>query len=204
MFQDVPPTVQCRMDLLGIRKKSYISSISFVANLLANAWHGKDGSVKDTNILIDSLKDLHVFLSIPLILETFEREGLYEIETLGGYKIICEILLMCLTESSIKFNLTVPLKILEISKKYFYCEQNVHSDLDNILGSMGDSNRRDLLDSLVKHKLWKDPNFWEASLVLKITELKKSPGVVTLSGQEVQEKIGDLVYSIAENLVQLK
>lgn len=105
IFSDIPEAVKCRLQLLGIKEKSYVSSVSFVANLLANAWHGNDGSLQDTDTFIDTIKNLHVFLSVPILLQSFEKCNRLEIESLGGYKIVSEILLMCLTESGLKFNI---------------------------------------------------------------------------------------------------
>ena len=130
IFSDIPEAVECRLDLLGIKKKPYISSICFISNLLANAWHGRRGAIGDTDTLIDTLKNLHVFLSVPILLESFEKHGTSEIASFEGYKIISEIVLMCLTESTLKFNIQVPLRILEMSKKYYFTDNNTHSDLD--------------------------------------------------------------------------
>lgn len=69
---------------------------------------------------------------------------------------------------------------------------------------MANSDKIYLIESLTKHKIWKDPKFWEAALVHMIREFQKCSGNLVQVGEYVQEKISELVIKIAQQLIGLK
>ena len=99
------------------------------------------------------LKNNPVYLTLPIILQSFDGFSLFEIESEGGYKVISEIIMMCLTESALKFDVQVPIELLELSKKYF-CILGEAPTM--ILEQPADLKKKLLIEEIRFHKLWKD------------------------------------------------
>lgn len=124
-----------------------------MANLVANAWLGNESSLPDTDLFIDMLKNKSVYLTLPVILESFSGTSMLRIENRGGYKVISEIIMMCLTESGLQFDVQVPIQLLNISKKY-YCLKKDTDGEDMILAEPSPKDFVYLIEEIKRHKLW--------------------------------------------------
>ena len=207
LFNNIPEDVSIHLSQLGIKQQKYISSVSFVANLVANAWLGNESSLQDTDYFIDMLKKKYVYLTMPIILDSFRICKIFEIETEGGYKVISELIMMCLTESILQFDVEVPLKLLEISQKYFYvvknqeeaggCSGMILKDLDI------DDSKVHLIKEIRKHKLWKEDKFWEIGVLSLVDTEKKKFILGNCKTESFDKAVEQILTKVAHNMVLL-
>jgi hypothetical protein len=140
------------------KPEAYLDRIVFMGRKMINSWFGKEVSLEHFNMFIDLLKDKNYLLSFPVMLESFRKFNYFQVHE-NGYKTFCELILLCLTQSSILKSVTIPLILLNMSSTYYTTQQS---------GTMVY-----LMEGIRKHNIFtSDSKFWEACILYKVINTK--------------------------------
>jgi hypothetical protein len=140
------------------KPEAYLDRIVFMGRKMINSWFGKEVSLEHFNMFIDLLKDKNYLLSFPVMLESFRKFNYFQVHE-NGYKTFCELILLCLTQSSILKGVTIPLILLNMSSTYYTTQQS---------GSMVY-----LMEGIRKHNIFtSDSKFWETCILYKVINTK--------------------------------
>lgn len=77
----------------------YLDKITFVARKMVSLWFGQEISLEHFNMCIDVFHDKNYLISFPLMLESFRKFQYFQIHQ-AGFKTLCELVMVCLTEVS--------------------------------------------------------------------------------------------------------
>lgn len=140
------------------KPEAYLDRIVFMGRKMINSWFGKEITLEHFNMFIDLLKDKNYLLSFPVMLEAFRKFNYFQVHE-NGYKTFCELILLCLTQSSILKSVTIPLILLNMSSTYYTTES---------AGRMVY-----LMEGIRKHNIFtSDSKFWEACVLYKAINTK--------------------------------
>lgn len=143
----------------NIKPENFMDRITFMGRRLVNIWFGKEITVEQFNMFSDLLREKIFLLSFPLMLEAFKKLGHYSIKE-NGYKHICELLQVCLTQCYLCRSVAIPLMLLSISSACY---------------SQIDGKVVYLREGIRNHQIFKsDPRFWEACILYKTFTNKQS------------------------------
>lgn len=143
----------------NIKPESFMDRITFMGRRLVNIWFGKEISVEQFNTFSDLLREKIFLLSFPLMLEAFKKLGHYTIKE-NGYKHVCELIQVCLTQCYHCRSVAIPLMLLNISSACY---------------SQIDGKVVYLREGIRNHQIFKyDPRFWETCILYKTFTNKQS------------------------------
>lgn len=142
----------------AVKPEAYLDRIVFMGRKMINSWFGKEVSLEHFNMFIDLLKDKNYLLSFPVMLEAFRKFNYFQVHE-NGYKTFCELILLCLTQSSILKSVTIPLILLNMSSTYYTTEPTGRMIY--------------LMEGIRKHNIFtSDFKFWEACILYKVINTK--------------------------------
>lgn len=75
----------------------YLDKVVFIGRKLVNIWFGKEINLEHFNLFIDLLKDKNYLISFPIMMEAFRKLNYFQVQP-SGFKPVCELILICLTE----------------------------------------------------------------------------------------------------------
>lgn len=200
IFGDVPSEVEIHLANSGIKCSNYFNSITFVTNYIVNSWLGNDHCLSDTDTFIQLIKEDHILHTISSIFTCFKKMSIYQIEEEKGYNQVKEIFLMCLTQSQIKYNVIVPIELINIANTYYFPVTEIGGE---------EVKRIYLMEGIKEHSIFKQLEFWEGYLLRIIDVSRKtydfsSPSKKSEdSKRQFRERINDCFFGIAMRMKEI-
>lgn len=122
------------------------------------SWNGFPITQQEIQFLLDFTKNQLILFLVPLIFQSMRKIKKFVLKE-KGYESICEIIMICLTESLRQFNTDVPKELLKISNSYHIKKED---------------KKIYLLEIVKKHSIWQDFKFWECCLLENIAISRKN------------------------------
>lgn len=176
IFGDLPLKVESGLEELEIRAQDFENTIGLLANAMVSAWKGKSVSGYEMEQFFTAIKNPVFFLSFPKMLQSFRKFNSFKIES-KSFKIIADMILMCLTQANLNFNVSVPLELINMAGTYYHFEEPDPHKKENPskekVKAKTKTKKVYLMKGIQNHKIFKNFDFWYASLIYTNTESKE-------------------------------
>lgn len=188
----VPSEVEIHLHQSGIKSLTYFNSVTFVANFIVNSWLGRESSLPDIDVFIDVIKEEHVLCTVPVIFSSFRTMRKFQIETMKSYNVLKEMIMICLTQSQFRHNVSVPMDLINLANTYYFSEI--------LEGEEEEKEKRVyLMEGIKEHKIFEMLEFWEGFLLRGIDISRKTfdYDLSKRSGKDFLKEINDSFFNIA-------
>lgn len=166
--------------------------MTFVANFIVNSWLGRESSLPDIDVFIDVIKEEHVLCTVPVIFSSFRTMRKFQIETMKSYNVLKEMIMICLTQSQFRHNVSVPMDLINLANTYYFSEI--------LEGEEEEKEKRVyLMEGIKEHKIFEMLEFWEGFLLRGIDISRKTfdYDLSKRSGKDFLKEINDSFFNIA-------
>ena len=90
--------------------------------MCVKSWFGKADNVSEFNLFINAIKSELYYRAFPLVIECFRKFGDYEISP-EAYTQLSDLMMIVLTESGLKYDVSTPSTLMNMANTYFMKEQ---------------------------------------------------------------------------------
>lgn len=167
--------------------KLFLNSIKILTKVILCCWHGEPASSHEIRFIIDYTKNKLILFLIPVIFQSLRKMGRFTLNQ-NGYDSLCEIIMICLSESYKYYITEVPRELLKIANSYHMVvsyseigeeksvldEESEKEEDDSVKIEKGKSEKIYLLEKIRGHNIWQDFKFWECCLLENISSSKKN------------------------------
>ena len=135
---------------------------------MIKAWKGQKIAGYELDQYFTAIKNPLFFLCFPKMMQSFRKLNTFKVES-QFVRIILDMLLMCLSQAALNFNVSVPLELINMAGTYYHLEKYTVVGEDGIKEK---TKKVYLMNGIKDHKIFKNFDFWHASLIYTIAESK--------------------------------
>ena len=172
---EVPKRIKASLNKEGASSTEYSNGLCLMTYLLIKAWKGQKDDITNSQMdqFINYSKNPALQLSFPDILQGFRKKNSFHIPE-ESFEVVCELIMICLTECFNHFNITTPLHLVNLSGTYFSEKKPPKAPAVGGSGKAGSKGKKVYLqDGVCQHKLFQRLDFWEACLLYSVSESKQ-------------------------------